>query len=110
MDSNDRPPVPQAAAFLGAFVLPLANASLDKAGATFAVSILSLIGFLAAKFTLPEVYGYVEAEKKPTCIEDGAERIQADARAAHPRDLLYHGADCHIGFPFDAPLPQPTRR
>jgi MFS family permease len=54
----------KAAAFFGAFVFPLVNASLGKAGATFAVSILSLIGFLAAKFILPEVYGYVEAEKE----------------------------------------------
>jgi hypothetical protein len=28
------------------------------------VASLSLIGFLAAKFILPELYGYVEAEKK----------------------------------------------
>ncbi|MFB9265088.1 MFS transporter [Bradyrhizobium erythrophlei] len=54
----------KAAAFFGAFVFPLVNDALGKAGATFAVSILSLIGFLAAKFILPEVYGYVEAEKK----------------------------------------------
>ena len=54
----------KAAAFFGAFVFPLINEALGKAGATFAVSILSLIGFLAAKFILPEVYGYVEAEKK----------------------------------------------
>jgi MFS family permease len=54
----------KAAAFFGAFVFPLVNDWLGKAGATFAVSILSLIGFLAAKFILPEVYGYVEAEKK----------------------------------------------
>jgi MFS family permease len=54
----------KAAAFFGAFVFPLVSEALGKAGATFAVSILSLIGFLAAKFILPEVYGYVEAEKK----------------------------------------------
>jgi len=54
----------KAAAFFGAFVFPLVNDALGKAGATFAVAILSLIGFLAAKFILPEVYGYVEAEKE----------------------------------------------
>jgi MFS family permease len=54
----------KAAAFFGAFVFPFLNDALGKAGATYAVSILSLIGFLAAKFILPEVYGYVEAEKK----------------------------------------------
>jgi len=54
----------KAAAFFGAFVFPLVNEALGKAGATYAVSILSLIGFLAAKFILPELYGYVDAEKK----------------------------------------------
>jgi MFS family permease len=54
----------KAAAFFGAFVFPLVNEALGKAGATYAVSILSLIGFLAAKYILPEVYGYVDAEKK----------------------------------------------
>jgi hypothetical protein len=52
----------KAAAFFGAFVFPLLNKQLGKAGSTFAVSILSLIGFLAAKFILPEMYGYVETE------------------------------------------------
>jgi hypothetical protein len=50
------------AAFFGAFGFPLLNERLGQAGATFAVSILSLIGFLAAKFILPEMYGYVETE------------------------------------------------
>ena len=54
----------KAAAFFGAFVFPLVNDALGKAGATYAVSVLSLIGFLAAKFILPELYGYVDAEKK----------------------------------------------
>jgi MFS family permease len=54
----------KAAAFFGAFVFPLVNESLGKAGATYAVSVLSLIGFLAAKYILPELYGYVDAEKK----------------------------------------------
>jgi MFS family permease len=54
----------KAAAFFGAFVFPLLSEALGKAGATFAVASLSLIGFLAAKFILPELYGYVEAEKK----------------------------------------------
>jgi MFS family permease len=54
----------KAAAFFGAFVFPLVSDAFGKAGATFTVSILSLIGFLAAKFILPEVYGYVDAENK----------------------------------------------
>lgn len=53
----------KAASFFGAFVFPLVSAHFGKAGATFVVSILSLIGFLSAKFILPEVYGYVEAEE-----------------------------------------------
>jgi MFS family permease len=53
----------KAAAFFGAFVFPVVSDALGKAGATFTVSILSLTGFLAAKFILPEIYGYVETEK-----------------------------------------------
>jgi hypothetical protein len=51
------------ATFFGAFIFPLVNAALGKAGATFAVSLISLVGFLAAKFILPELYGYVESEE-----------------------------------------------
>lgn len=51
------------ASFFGAFVFPVISTEFGKTGATFLVSILSLIGFLAAKFLLPEVYGYVETEK-----------------------------------------------
>jgi hypothetical protein len=40
------------------------TASWGKVGATLAVSILSLIGFLSAKFILPELYGYVDQEEK----------------------------------------------
>ena len=41
------------------------TASWGKVGATLAVSVVSLIGFLSAKFILPEVYGYVETEEIP---------------------------------------------
>ncbi|MBB3286981.1 MULTISPECIES: MFS transporter [unclassified Rhizobium] len=51
------------ASFFGAFVFPILSEQFGKAGATFSVAILSLIGFLAAKFILPEVYGYVETEE-----------------------------------------------
>jgi MFS family permease len=66
----------KAASFFGAFVFPLVSAHFGKAGATFVVSILSLIGFLSAKFILPEVYGYVEAEEaaveaRPLAAERG---------------------------------------
>jgi MFS family permease len=66
----------KAASFFGAFVFPVVSAHFGKAGATFVVSILSLIGFLSAKFILPEVYGYVEAEEaaveaRPLAAERG---------------------------------------
>jgi MFS family permease len=53
----------KAASFFGAFIFPIMNAAWGKFGATLAVSGLSLIGFLSAKFILPEVYGYVEQEE-----------------------------------------------
>jgi len=56
----------KAASFFGAFVFPVISLNFGKAGATFVVSILSLIGFLSAKFILPEMYGYVETEEAPT--------------------------------------------
>jgi MFS family permease len=52
------------ASFFGAFIFPVMTASWGKVGATLAVSILSLIGFLSAKFILPELYGYVDQEEK----------------------------------------------
>lgn len=70
----------KAASFFGAFVFPIVSAHFGKAGATFVVSILSLTGFLAAKFILPEVYGYVEAE------EAGTEARPAGAVLARPAD------------------------
>lgn len=56
----------KAASFFGAFVFPMVSEALGKSGATFVVAILSLIGFLAAKFILPEMYGYVETEEAPS--------------------------------------------
>ena len=52
------------ASFFGAFVFPIMTASWGKVGATLAVAVLSLIGFLSAKFILPELYGYVDQEGK----------------------------------------------
>lgn len=52
----------KAASFFGAFIFPIMNDAWGKFGATLAVSVLSLTGFLAAKFILPELYGYVEQE------------------------------------------------
>lgn len=53
----------KAASFFGAFAFPVLTAEFGSAGATFSVATLSLIGFLSAKFILPEMWGYVEAEE-----------------------------------------------
>jgi hypothetical protein len=50
------------ASFFGAFVFPIMTEHWGPFGATLAVSVLSLTGFLSAKFILPEMYGYVEQE------------------------------------------------
>jgi MFS family permease len=50
------------ASFFGAFIFPVMTGAWGPVGATLAVSALSLTGFLAAKFILPELYGYVEQE------------------------------------------------
>ena len=52
----------KAASFFGAFVFPVMREHWGPFGATLAVSALSLTGFLAARFILPEMYGYVEQE------------------------------------------------
>jgi len=53
----------KAASFFGAFIFPVMTDAWGKVWATLAVGILSATGFLAAKFILPELYGYVEQEK-----------------------------------------------
>jgi MFS family permease len=53
----------KAASFFGAFIFPVMTAAWGSFGATLAVSVLSAIGFLAAKFILPEMWGYVEQEE-----------------------------------------------
>ena len=53
----------KAASFFGAFIFPIMNEAWGKFGATLAVAVLSLTGFLSAKFILPEMYGYVEQEE-----------------------------------------------
>ena len=53
----------KAASFFGAFLFPVMTAAWGSFGATLAVAVLSLTGFLAAKFILPEMYGYVEQEE-----------------------------------------------
>jgi MFS family permease len=50
------------ASFFGAFAFPVLSASWGVFKATLAVSVLSLIGFLSAKFILPELYRYVDTE------------------------------------------------
>jgi MFS family permease len=53
----------KAASFFGAFVFPVMTEAWGKVWATLAVAILSLTGFLSARFILPEMYGYVEQEE-----------------------------------------------
>ena len=53
----------KAASFFGAYIFPVMTAAWGSFGATLAVSVLSAIGFLAAKFILPEMWGYVEQEE-----------------------------------------------
>lgn len=53
----------KAASFFGAFIFPVMTDAWGKVWATLAVAILSAIGFLSAKFILPEMYGYVEQEE-----------------------------------------------
>ncbi len=51
------------ASFVTIFFFPILFDKLGIPGATACVAILSLTGFLAAKYILPEVYGYVEQEE-----------------------------------------------
>ncbi|GAA1900620.1 MFS transporter [Lapillicoccus jejuensis] len=53
----------KAASFFGAFIFPVMTDAWGKVWATLAVAVLSGIGFLSAKFILPEMYGYVEQEE-----------------------------------------------
>ncbi|WP_222854079.1 MFS transporter [Fodinicola acaciae] len=50
------------AAFVTLLLFPILLAATGPALATAIVSVISLAGFLAARFILPEVYGYVETE------------------------------------------------
>lgn len=65
----------KAASFFGAFIFPVMTDAWGKVWATLAVSILSAIGFLSAKFILPEMYGYVEQEEAQ--VAQAAARYEA---------------------------------
>jgi MFS family permease len=51
------------AGFLTLLVFPVMFAAIGVPLATVVVSLISLTGFLAARYVLPEVYGYVEQEE-----------------------------------------------
>ena len=51
------------ASFVTIFFFPILFDNLGVPLATVCVSVLSLVGFLAAQFILPEVYGYVDQEE-----------------------------------------------
>ena len=61
----------KAASFFGAFVFPVMTAAWGSFWATLAVSVLSLTGFLSAKYILPEMYGYVEQEEVAVAVAAG---------------------------------------
>jgi hypothetical protein len=48
----------KAPSFLAIFLFPSLFTAIGQAGATLFVAIFPLIGFLAAAFLLPEVYGF----------------------------------------------------
>jgi hypothetical protein len=48
----------KAPSFLAIFLFPTLFTAIGQAGATLFVAIFPLIGFLAAAFLLPEVYGF----------------------------------------------------
>ncbi|TVT09235.1 MFS transporter [Amycolatopsis bartoniae] len=54
------------ASFVSIFFFPILFSGLGVPLATVLVSLLSLTGFLAATYVLPEVYGYVEQEQEET--------------------------------------------
>jgi MFS family permease len=54
------------AAFVTIFFFPVLFTNLGVPVATMIVSLLSLTGYLAATYILPEVYGYVEQEQAET--------------------------------------------
>jgi len=54
--------------FITIFLFPVVFEHLGIPLATALVSLFSLVGFLAARFILPEVYGYVEHERKESVL------------------------------------------
>ncbi|OEV31910.1 hypothetical protein AN219_02145 [Streptomyces nanshensis] len=61
------------AAFVTIFFFPVLFESLGVPLATVIVSVLSLTGYLAATYVLPEVYGYVEQEEQHEHSRNGRE-------------------------------------
>ena len=59
------------ASFFGAFAFPVMTAAWGAFGATLAVSVLSLIGFLSARFILPPIDNYVEQEEVAAATSAG---------------------------------------
>jgi MFS family permease len=67
----------KAASFVTIYLFPILFTNLGVPLATVIVSLLSLTGFLAATFILPEVYGYVESEET-------SDRVTSAARPVAP--------------------------
>lgn len=73
------------AAFVTIYLFPVLFTALGVPLATVIVSLVSLTGYLAATFILPEVYGHVEQEQEPGA-QDGADETQDSAAAPQPGD------------------------
>jgi MFS family permease len=56
----------KAGGFVTLLLFPVLLSATGSALATVIVSVFALIGFLAARYILPEVYGYVESEGHPS--------------------------------------------
>jgi MFS family permease len=55
--------------FLGIFLFPAFFSAIGASNATFFTAIFPLVGFLAATFILPEVYGFVEVRMREAAPE-----------------------------------------
>jgi MFS family permease len=70
------------AAFVTIFFFPIMFESLGVPLATVIVSVLSLTGYLAATYVLPEVYGYVEQDVQQDVEQD----VRQDSRQDPQQD------------------------
>ena len=65
--------------FLGIFLFPAFFSAVGQANATFFTAIFPLVGFLAATFILPEVYGFIEVQHSGEAAETAAQPVTTRA-------------------------------